>query len=159
MTDKKLDITMDEDLELWILLSQAVQCIGKLRESELRQYGISLQQCSILFLINTVISMGKEARMHEIAALSLLEKHSISEIIQRMQKKGLVKKIKDDLGVKVELTDNGLKTLELSLIRESTKLLFSSFSAQQTQQLKQLIKTLRDGAMDLLHSSRKLSFP
>ena len=132
---------------LWVLLHQARDAIFKLREKELRKLGISPQNAEILF---TIEAIGYKATPTAISRYLLREFHSVSSILSRMEKRGLVKK-SNDLGrknvVRVCLTEKGQQIYHEAIKREAILKILSGLSETEAQQLASSLKKLRDGAL------------
>ena len=132
---------------LWMMLHQARDAIFKLREKELRKFGISTPQAEILF---TIESIGHRPTPTEISRHVLREFHSVSSILSRMEKQGLVKKVNDldrkNL-VRVCLTDKGRQVYHEAVKRETIVKILSCLSETEGQQLASSLKKLRDEAL------------
>ena len=132
---------------LWIMLHQARDAIFKLREKELNKFGISTPKAEILFTIETI---GYRATPTEISRHLLREFHSVSSILSRMEKQGLVKKV-NDLNrknlVRVSLTDKGRQVYHEAVNREAILKVLSCLSETEAQQLASSLKKLRDEAI------------
>ncbi len=132
---------------LWIMLHQARDAIFKLRAKELKKFGISTPKAEILF---TVEAIGYRATPAEISRHLLREFHSISSILSRMEKQGLVKKVNDldrkNL-VRVYLTDKGKQIYHEARKRETILKILSCLSETEGQQLASSLQKLRDEAL------------
>ena len=155
---KNLSCT-DEDYHLWLLLAQARDAILNARRKELRQYNISASQGAVLFAIQ---SIGDEATPAEISRWVFREPHSISELLSRMERKGLVRKVKD-LGrknlVRIVLTDKGREVYHKSTKRELVCKIISCLPEKERQQLRSYLKTLRNRALKELGMEHIIPFP
>jgi MarR family multiple antibiotic resistance transcriptional regulator len=104
------------DYYLWVLLSQTRDVISKTRERELHSQHISERHAQLLFIIELI---GRNATPVKIARWLFREPHSISEILDRMEKQGLVKKVKDldrKNQVRIAITEKGYDTYRRSYI-------------------------------------------
>jgi len=81
----------DQEAELWALLGQARRAMLKVRRQELRQYNISVSKSTLLFVIQLI---GDKSTPAQISRRIFLESHSVSELLSRMEKEGLVRKNK-----------------------------------------------------------------
>ena len=79
----------DKSWELWVLLAQTRSVLYRVRQKELKQYNVSTEQSAVLFIIQAI---GKKATPAEIARWLMRERNSVSSILGRMEKDGLVKK-------------------------------------------------------------------
>jgi len=141
---------------LWMVLHQARDAIFKLREKELRRFGISTPQAEILFNIEAI---GYQPTPTEISKRLLREFHSVSSILIRMEKKGLVKK-ESDLNrsnlVRISLTDKGRKIYDEAAKRETIFKILSCLSETETIQLLSSLKKIRDEAVKALGMEDRL---
>lgn len=135
---------------VWVMLHQARDVIFKVRERELKKYGISSRKAAVLFNIEAI---GYKSTPSEIARHLLRESHSVSSILDRMEKQGLVKKVKDldrKNMVRVYLTDKGQKVYDKAAKRESICEIISCLSDEERRQLISSLKKLRNKALKQL---------
>jgi DNA-binding MarR family transcriptional regulator len=153
------NISEDKDYNLWVLLHQARDAIYSAREKELDQYDISTRQACVLFVINAI---GGKAKIAEISRWILREPHSVSGILNRMEKKGLVRKAEESgkkNRISFTITAKGKKAFSESLKRESIREIMSCLSEEEHQQLTSSMKKLRDKALTKSITIGKLPFP
>jgi DNA-binding MarR family transcriptional regulator len=134
--------------ELWIWLSQTSFAVSKARQKELNKYGLTEVQTIILLIIK---SLDHEPTPGEISYWLFREHNSVSEIINRMIKKGLLVKHKDRTKknmVRIALTEKGEQAYSLSTKRESILNIFSWLSYNEYQKLLTYIKELRQRAVE-----------
>ena len=141
----------DSDYELWTLVLDARDIIFDIRERELAKYGITVRQVGILSIVN---ALGGNAKLAEIARVSNREANSISTIVQRMEKNGLIKK-KRDLQkknvIRVSLTEKGQEILPLANNRRSLHRIFASLSEAEIVQMKLCLNKLISKALQELN--------
>jgi len=104
-------------------------------------------------------TFGGKATVGEIARWTLREPHSVSELLSRMEKEGLVRKVKElgkKSGVRVVLTEKGREAYYKSTARESIYETMSSLSEEERQQLRSCLRKLRYKALTQL---AVVSFP
>ena len=82
----------DQDFRLWVLLEQVTRALRKAREKELNEYGISAADAAVFSIIQAT---DKQATPAEISPWLLREPHSVSGLLSRMEKEGLVRRVKD----------------------------------------------------------------
>ena len=131
----------------WVMLHQTRDAIFKVREKELKKYGISTTKASVLFNIQAI---GYKATPSEIARHLLRESHSVSTILSRMEKQGLVRKVNDldrKNMVRVYLTEKGQQVYHKATKRESICKIMSCLSDEECRQLISLLKKLRNKAL------------
>ena len=148
----------DEEYKLWWLILHMRRAMRKARARELFQYGISPEEAAVLFITQT---RGPRVTPAEISRCILREPHSTFGLLSRMEKKGLVKKVKDldkkNL-IRVVLTEKGRKAYYQSTKRESINKIVSSLSKEERQQLRKLLEKLRDKAFEELGINYKPRF-
>ncbi len=140
----------DEDQDLWLLLTHTRYAVYRARELELQRYGTSPEQTGLLF---TVQALGNKATPAEISRRMLRQPHTISALVERMVKKGLVKKVKDldrkNL-VRVEITKKGRQVYEQSAKRGPIHRIMNSLNPQEKQEfchyLERILATARQEA-------------
>jgi DNA-binding MarR family transcriptional regulator len=107
----------DDDQDLWLLLTHTRYAVFRAREKELQRYGVSPEQVGLLFVVQ---ALGNKATPAAISRHIIRQPHTVSALVDRMTKRGLVKKVKDldrkNL-VRVVMTEKGKKTYELSTKR------------------------------------------
>jgi DNA-binding MarR family transcriptional regulator len=137
----------DKDYNLWVILEQARTAVGTARDKELYPYKISFMKAAVLFIVD---SIGSEATPAEISRWILRRSHSVSGLLERMEKDGLIKKTKDlprrNL-VRVTLTDKGKQALKESLRRESIHNVMAILSESEQEQLYSMLQRIRDRAL------------
>lgn len=142
---------------LWTVLHQARDAIFKFREKELQKIGISTAIAQVLF---TIEDIGYRATPTEISSHLVREFHSVSSILSRMEKKGLVKKVNDlerkNL-VRIYLTDKGKRVYHEARKRESILNILSCLSETEVTQLALPLKQLRDEAIKSLGTENQLN--
>ena len=135
---------IDRDYNLWVLLHQVSDIIFNAREAELQQYGFPATQAEVLFVIKAI---GDKVTPAQISRMIFRRPHSVSGIIDRMVKAGLVKKTKDlhkkNL-IRVTLTAKGEEAYKQALKRKSIPKIMSALSEAERQKLKSLLETLRN---------------
>jgi len=154
-TNKGIPIT-DSDFDIWVLLDQTRDVISKARELELDQYKITRVQATVLFML---MNNNEGVTLTEISKWTLREPHSVSSLINRMEKTGLVKKIKGPEAQKtnVVLTNKG-RDLYSRTTQQSISMIFSSLSSEEKIQLTSHLKKLRIKARNLLGIDYKPPF-
>lgn len=145
----------DQVYDLWWLILHMRRGMYKARAKELSQYGITPEEAAVLFIVQAI---GHKATPGEISRWLLREPHSTSSLLSRMEKKGLVRKVKDldrkNL-VRIVLTERGHQAYHLSRKRESIQRIMSSISEEDCEQLRACLVRLRDKALEELEIARK----
>jgi len=151
---------VDKDYNLWVLLHQVSDIIFNAREAELQEYNLPATQAEVLFVIKAIDDKTTPA---QISRMIFRRPHSVSGIIDRMAKAGLVKRAKDldrkNL-VRVTITEKGQQAYKQALKRKSVQKIMSSLSEAERQKLKSLLETLRNkGLKELGIDPKKLPPP
>jgi DNA-binding MarR family transcriptional regulator len=138
----------DPDLNLWVLLDQSRDVIAKARELELDHYKLSRVQVTVLFIL---LMENRGMTIGEICNWNVREPNSVLSLINRMEKIGLVKKVRDadDDKVRIFITEKGRK-LYTNASRLSIEMIFSVLSQEEKQQLNSSLRKLRSKARELL---------
>jgi DNA-binding MarR family transcriptional regulator len=146
---------VDKEYDIWILLSRVYHLIAMLRKLELSKYNILPVQSYILFIIK---ALGNETTPSKISEYVYQQRSSISDILNRMVKQGLIKKTNKSSGNKrviVTLTAKGEKALALSNNREYLHKVMSSLTEEKKGQLESAMEILRDNAINELSITQK----
>ena len=130
-------IKADKDYTLLTSLLQVADIFVKVRERELLTQNLSATSAAILFLVE---AMGKDVTPAKISRMLLREPHSVSGILMRMEKQGLIKRAKNmerkNL-IRVTLTTKGENALKQAMKKEGVKHVLSKLTEEQRRQLKQ----------------------
>jgi DNA-binding MarR family transcriptional regulator len=132
----------DEDQDLWLLLTHARYAVFRAREKELQRYGVSPEQVGLLFVVQ---ALGNKATPAALSRYILRQPHTVSALVDRMARRGLVKKVKDldrkNL-VRVVMTDKGQKTYELSTKRGPIHRIMNSLSDEERKAFKSYLERI-----------------
>jgi DNA-binding MarR family transcriptional regulator len=99
-------------LRVWLLLHRVRDVLALCEDSILGEYGITTEQFGVL---GAVRSRGGSLRPTDLASILERSPNSISMLVDRMVKAGLVKRTRDRTDrrvVNVSLTDKGKKAIE-----------------------------------------------
>jgi len=161
--DKKNAADQDTIHVLWTLLHQATEAIGRAREKELAEHGIALRQVAALYVINHLIeAKGEDVTPSELAQWLFRRPNTISSILDRMEREGLIKKGKDRQRrnlVRVSLTEKGKTAYQKSTQRESLHEVIGCLSAEEQDVLFGYLERLRDNALKYMGVDEKPPLP
>jgi DNA-binding MarR family transcriptional regulator len=149
---RKID---DKEYDIWILLSRVYHLIAMLRKLELSKYDILPVQSYILFVIK---ALGDEPTPSKISEYVYQQRTSISDILNRMLKQGLIKKTSNANSKKrviVTITPKGEKALAISRNRVYLHTVMESLDDDMKKQLESGLELLRDSAINELSLSQK----
>ncbi len=141
------DVTNPTFFELWMAFNRTRNSVYRLRELELAQFGLTVEQSAILHLL---ISCGGSATAKTIEYLTLRQHHSISTLINRMIKMDLVTRYKNPDGKKFEIliTRHG-EDLYKKVPIHSIEMVFSSLKVKDRERLYAYFSILLEKARDL----------
>jgi DNA-binding MarR family transcriptional regulator len=145
------------DYYFWILFCQTWVAISKARQKELMPYNISEIRAALLFIIELI---GHDATPAKVSRWLFREPHSISEIVDRMEKQGLVRKVKDldrKNQVRIELTENGQEFYKTSLVPDCIPKIASVLSEEERKLFISSLVKLREAAIK--HAGMKYEIP
>jgi len=149
----------DKEYDLWILISRVYHMIAKLRNMEMNKHGILPVQAYMLFIIR---AMGNETTPAELSRFVYQQRSSVSDILNRMEKQGLISKEKKSEGkgrILVKMTEKGEKALQLSVQRRHLHNVMSSLNEEKRQQLESILEILRDRSVEELSVYQKTILP
>jgi len=103
---------------------------------------------------------NRPVTLDELSIWTLKEFNSVSTLINRMEKKGLVKKTKKSANSKtyVTLTEKGSKLYHQGVTERSIHLIFNELSQEERNQLKELLMKVRNTTRELLGLDYKPPF-
>ena len=152
----------DKEYNLWKRLNQVRNIMYRARDQELSRYGITTTQAAVLRVIKILSETEKKAKPNKISVWLLRKPHTISRILSRMEKDGLVKKHRtQEKGnhINVTLTEKGEQAYEESLKRESIREIISCLSEDERRQLYSSLGKLLQKAVDRSNTIKNVLFP
>ena len=148
----------DQDYALWLLLLKVRRGISKARGKELSPYDITPEQAEVLFIVQ---ALNNKTTPAEISRLTFREPQTVSVLISRMEKKGLVKKVRDmdrKNMIRIAITEKGQQAYNQSSQRATIHNIMSALSEAEHQQLMSLLQRLSDQALKELGEYHKPPF-
>lgn len=127
----------------WTLIRNISHLIGRARDRELSQYGITIMQSAILYMVK---AFGEQATPGNIARAMYREPTTVSNTLIRMEKQGLVHRFHDTMRrsqVRITLTEEGERAYLDSDRRESVTRIMSQLSPDTYEQLRKSLVELR----------------
>lgn len=154
MAKKAENLTSNELLALFL---QAHDAALVLRENELRQFGVSSIEASVLHVIEVIRSKtGEQPTPTDISNWLIRQPHSMSSLITRMESHGLISKEKDKKRrnlVRVYLTDYGYSTLKAIDESQGDINLKEMLGKKEAAQFARSLQTIRDTSLQLANRS------
>jgi len=149
----------DKNYDLWFVLGQARQAVRKARQRELNQQSATVRKSTVLAIMQ---ANGGKATPAEISQWFILELNSVYELLIRMEKEGLVRRVKS-LGkrkmARVVLTDKGREVYYQSAKGEVIPKIMSCLSEEERQQLRLYLERLRDKALQEMTREHEIPSP
>jgi DNA-binding MarR family transcriptional regulator len=142
MPEKGPRPSSDEYFILWVLMAQCRDAISRAREREFARYGISNDRRAVLYIIQ---NHGGRATPVEIARDIFRELHSVTGMLNRMEKSGLITKHTGTGRSKTEvsLTEEGLEVFNRTLHNEADERVFSVLTKRERERLALYLWKLR----------------
>jgi MarR family transcriptional regulator, organic hydroperoxide resistance regulator len=136
----------DEYFTLWVMIAQTKDVILKARQRDYARFGISNERRAVLWSIQ---NGGGHATPVNIARQLFRELHSVTEMLVRMEKEGLVTRYKGSgrSRIEVKLTPKGQDIFNQSLHNETDKRIFSTLTKKQREQLMSCLWKVRKQAL------------
>jgi len=128
------------------LLGQARHLMFWARQKELTQYDILPRQAYILFLL---YNLSHQPTLAELSNYTGREIGTLSIQLTRMEKDGLVKKLRENARsvlLKYELTEKGISAYKISNKTKSEKKIMSVLSEEERQQFISTLKKIINNA-------------
>jgi len=162
MVNKNCEVGMkrtssaNKDFKLVVALHHTTNAIVRVREKELSQYGLTYMHAAALFTIHAI--GGKGATPAEISRWLFREPHSVSGLLNRMEKAGLITKSKDmdrkNL-VRVAMTEKGQQAYSQVIKREYLHDIMSTLSNEDRKALMGYLRIIKNRALKELGISRR----
>ena len=154
-----MEENVDISYGLWQLISRTRHLLYKIRRKELYKYGVSSPESMIL---HTILRLGIEATPTAISRETYLEPSSLSGQLARMEKGGLINKIKDAKRknlVRIEVTNKGYELFLKSKNRKSIKYVMSVLTEEEKLELWRILSKIRVRALKKLGMGTLTPYP
>jgi DNA-binding MarR family transcriptional regulator len=129
-------INEDDDYNLIALINQTGHAFSLARTRELATRGLSMMRAAVLLVLQV---RDNNATPTEISQWLLREPHTISALLDRMERDGLIRRYRDlhkRNTVRVAMTEKGRTAYQESLERETFHSVMSVLSAEEREQLR-----------------------
>ena len=140
----------EEIYKLWILFAMTKDAIFWATQEELKKHSLTPVRSAVMFFIN---SLGKKATPSRMGKILLRKRHSISELLVRMEGADLVKRLKVSSKrnlKRYELTEKGHELYSETARLKTVEHIFATLTAEQRQQLASLLRVIFIKSMDEL---------
>ena len=148
----------DPYYSVWSLLNETRDAILKMRETEMAPLGITGVQSRVLFVLQSVDDPITPA---DLSQWLFRESQSVSALLTRMEKQGLIKKARDlerKNRIRIVITEKGRQVYKQAIQRRSIQQIISSLSEEECNQLKSYLLTLKNKAIEELAIVHKDSY-
>ena len=145
-------MSTDTDFSLWRVLDHARFIIARTREMELAKYDLTPEQSHVLDILQ---ESNGSTTINQLVGITQRQHHSISTLIDRMEKQGLVSKQKagiDRRKYEVVITDKG-KELAARMSRDSIRIIFACLSEEDKKKLHSYLMQLTTEAYKMIRRS------
>jgi DNA-binding MarR family transcriptional regulator len=138
---------LDSSYNLYTLIYLTQIALFRTRYNEVRELGVTSMEAALLLVVN---GLGEQANPAEISRWMMRKRPTISGLLDRMERNGLViregynhnRKLK-----KVIMTPKGREALDQIVKRDSFRTIISSLSDEEYAQLWSLLEKLKDKAL------------
>jgi DNA-binding MarR family transcriptional regulator len=140
-----------ESYRVFQLLRYTADAIHRAREYELKKYQLTPEQAGALVCI---LSLGNNATQAELSRWLFRLPNSITILINRMEKMGLVRKRPDKKRkniIRLSLTKKGYEAYLHSIEFEAFYPIIDVLSDEKRQQLQSILEEIREKAFEGLH--------
>ncbi len=145
--------------QLIVLLFQTRDLMLSLKRKELRKFGLTFEEAAVLIQIN---KLGDKTTPTELSRQLLRKHHSITGLLLRMEKKGLIKRNKDlkrKNMIRVSMTEKGEALHQEAKTEDILNKMMDLLSDKQKQDMAGCLNILRDKAFDVLQIENKPVIP
>ncbi|NQT72936.1 MAG: MarR family transcriptional regulator [Chloroflexi bacterium] len=137
--------------KIWLIMGQVYNAMSRARENELRPLGITMIQAGVLWLLT---GLGRPASPAELSVMLFRKHHSVSQLLKRMEKQGLVERpleLQKSGAVRVVLTEKGRETLkqvyEIGTVIDD---IMSGLTPEERRTLRSYLEKLHENAFTQL---------
>lgn len=133
---------------LLAMLRQTHDIIIKLRQRELRKYGLTPEQAGALMVVH---ALGNKATTAEISRRLFRESNSMTVLLRRMEKRGLISKRPDAHRknvIRISLTKKGTEAYHGALEIDDFNRVISKMKTEDRRKLWSLLELLRNNALE-----------
>ena len=140
---------IDPEFQLWRILDHTRFMIARAREKELARFGLTPEQSHVLDIL---VGHGGSVTINDIVAVTQRQHHSISTLVSRMVRQGLVTKKKDPDDLRkwvVSITAQGERVFR-DLTRDAIHRIISCLPEQNRSTFKEDLLCLLKRAYEVL---------
>lgn len=134
----------------WATLFRTATVVQRARELELAPLGISTIQAGVLYVLAVA---DRPPTPSQLARVLYREPHSMSALVNRMEKQGLIEKSEDPQQsnlVRVSLSKKGQETFEAQWNKKLTNNITACLSEEELSALENSLQKMHDRAIDII---------
>ena len=149
----------DQDLASWVFMSRTRDAIFRNRVKDLKGHDLSARQASVLIVLE---ELDNKATPAEVSKWIFREPHSVSDFLKRMERDGLIKRVKDlkrKNMIRIEITEKGREAVHNAKKIESVHKIMAALSKEEHQQLMVIMQKLWNKALEELRIENRPIFP
>ncbi len=149
----------DQDLASWVFMSRTRDAIFRNRVKDLKGHDFSARQASVLIVLE---ELNEKATPAEVSKWVFREPHTVSDFLKRMERNGLVKRMKDLARknmIRVEITEKGYEAIRDAGRMESVHRIMTALSKEEHRQLRVILQKLWNKALEELRIENRPIFP
>ncbi|MCH8865013.1 MAG: winged helix DNA-binding protein [Chloroflexi bacterium] len=149
----------DRDFASWVFIARTRDAIFRNRVKELQKHNLSVRQASVLIVLE---ELDTKATPAEVSKWVFREPHSVSDFLKRMERDGLIKRIKDlkrKNMIRIEVTDKGREAVHNAKKIEPVHKIMAVLSNEEHRQLMAIMQKLWDKALEELRIENRPIFP
>ena len=150
-------LVLDDQFKLWLLLSQTRSAVFKVRHKKVGRYLHPTQAAALV----TTWAFDGQITPARLSRILFLERHSVSELLTRMEEKGLIRKTRDSKRkniVRIKITKEGREVCSRIMGIDLVSRIMSSLSEEQQEQLWTCLYILLSAAMKELDMEVEVPF-
>lgn len=137
---------------VWSLVYQMCTAVSRVKERQLAKLGLSPEKMDVLWACKFHPGRVTPA---ELCRVLFRHSSSVAELLARMERQGLVRRIPKRKGhpfTEVQIADKGEELLQpgLEAMRALTTKMLSSLSEEELEQFEKLLRKLRDNGLAAL---------
>lgn len=154
--DEKNDVqngTGEDYFRLWVLLRQVGHLMTELRREDLLAYDMTPAQAATL---RSVVNLGKIATPTEISRWLMRKPHTVTHLLNRMEKCGQIEKVKDlerKNQVRIALTEKGKQDYDRVKKAEFPHPILGFLSDEEKSTLESCLNKVRSKLLEELNMS------
>jgi DNA-binding MarR family transcriptional regulator len=159
MSPRSHVISVNDRQAVWQLMSRTTDAIRKVRDRELEQHGISARANAVLF---TALRQGPKATPASVSQELILQPHTVSEQLMRLEKEGLIRRLKDTKRrniVRITVTQKGWELYRKTAVRRSNESIIGVLNVEERKIMWSFMVRLRSEAAKRLDVDTKNLYP